>query len=82
MDTALPIAPQGGLPSVSIALSYSTGDRVEYTWANLNGRLIDRGKLVAGFEDIPFTTTGVKQFDCMALVDLLAQPIHVDLNRV
>src|SRR5215212_4327403 len=39
-------------------------------------------KSVAGFEDVAFTTAGVKQFIYMSPVDLFSQPVHVDLDRV
>src|ERR1041384_5840751 len=46
----IPTAPQGGLPSVLLALPYSSAHvtrvgRTEYTHSNLNRRLIDLAEL-------------------------------------
>ena len=74
--------PQGGIPSVLLILPYSFRDRGEYSWANLNGRLIDDGELVANVEHVAFTAARVKQFEQVFPVDLFAQAIHVDFDRV
>ena len=74
--------PQGGIPSAWLASSYSYRDWAEYSRANLNGRLIDGGKLMANVEHIAFAATRVKQFEGVFSVDLFAQAIHVDLDRV
>jgi hypothetical protein len=42
-----PAVPQGGTPSVAPFLTYSFRGLGEYSWANLNGRLIDHCELMA-----------------------------------
>src|SRR6185503_15155331 len=74
--------PQGGMPSVLLALSYSYRDRAEYSRANLNGRLIDGGKSMANVEHVAFAAARVKQFERVFSVDLFAQAVHVDFDRV
>ena len=74
--------PQGGIPSVSLALSYSYRDWAEYSWANLNGRLIDGAKLMANVEHVAFAAARVKQFERVFPVDLFAQAVHVNFDRV
>lgn len=37
---------------------------------------------MTGFEDVAFAAASVKQLDRMIFVDLLSQPIHVDLDRI
>src|SRR6185369_5107010 len=74
--------PQGGIPSVLLAWSYSYRDWAEYSRANLNGRLIDDGELVANVEHVAFTAARVQQFERVFSVDLLAQAVHVDLDRI
>ena len=74
--------PQGGIPSVSLASTYSSRDWAEYSWANLNGRLIDLRELMANVEHVAFAAARVKQFDRVFSVDLFAQAVHVDFDRV
>jgi hypothetical protein len=74
--------PQGGIPSVLRVLSYPYRERAEYSRANLNGRLIDHGELMADVEHVAFAAARVQQFDCVFAVDLFAQAVHVDLDRV
>ena len=76
------IVPQGGIPSVSLLWSYSYRDWAEYSRANLNGRLIDGGESMANVEHVAFAAARVKQFERVLSVDLFAQAIHVDLDRV
>ena len=54
----------------------------EYSGANLNGRLIDGGKLMANVEHVTFAAARVKQFNRVFSVDLFAQAVHVDLDRI
>ena len=74
--------PQGGMPSVLLASSYSYRDWAEYSRANLNGRLIDGGELMANVEHVAFAAACVQQFERVFSVDLFAQAVHVDLDRV
>ena len=67
-------------PSLTVGL-LAQRDR-EYTQPNLNERLISCGNLVAGLEDVAFTATRVQQFHRMLVVDLLAQPVHINLDRI
>ena len=73
--------PQRVLP-ISAASTYSIFERVEYTWTNLKGRLIDHRKSMAVFKDVPLTATCVKQLDHVSFIDLLSQAIHVNLDCV
>src|SRR5690242_4878923 len=41
------ILPQGGIPSVAPSLTYRSVVWSEYSWSNLNGRLIDHCELMA-----------------------------------
>ena len=79
-----PTAPQGGLPSVSLALSYPRFriGGTEYKQSNLNRRLIDHRKSMARLEDVAFAATSVKKFVGVAAVDLFSQAVDVDLDRI
>src|ERR1041385_5194359 len=57
-------------------------ERREYTHPNLNERLISYGNLVTGFEDVAFAAPRVQELHGMLVIDLLTQPIHINLNRV
>src|SRR5689334_12820289 len=52
--------PQGGLPWVSPVSAYSVHDGPKYTQENINRRLIDHRKLMAGFENVAFAATSMK----------------------
>ena len=54
----------------------------EYTHPNLNERLISCGDLVAGFQDVTLAAARVEKLHRMLVIDLLSQPVHVNLDRV
>src|SRR5262249_15906362 len=74
--------PQGGFPSVLQASTYPVRDRAQYIWANLNRRLIVLRELVTKLECVAFAAAGVKKFDRMIVIDLFAEPVHVDFDCV
>ena len=80
----IPTAPQGGIPSVLLDSPYPSVHvgRTEYKQLNLNRRLIDRRKSMARLEDVAFAAASVEKFVLVAPVDLFAQAIYVNLDRV
>jgi hypothetical protein len=56
--------------------------KAEYTQPNLNERLISCGNLVAGLEDVTFAATRVQELHRMLVINLFAQPVYVNLDRI